>query len=165
MNRGILIIGITSMFVTIASVFASIMFFVLTCFDTCPSVISDIQYSPRTALLFVVGLGPAVALILVCWIWQLRELRRMGERGLLIFAATFPVIALVTIAIIIVIATTNAHMAPLDFNPLQLWQGEFGLAVWPLLVSIIAWVRREHRPVASPAGPTGPTGPATPTTT
>lgn len=165
MNRGILAIGIASIFVTVASVFASIIFFVLTCFDTCPSVVSVLQYSPRTALLFLVGLGLAVALTLVCWIWELRELRRMGERGLLIFAATFPAIALVTVAIIIVIATTRAHMAPLDFNPLQLWQGEFGVAVWPLLVSIVAWVRREPRRVASPAIPTSPTGPATPTTT
>ncbi len=165
MNRGILAIGIASILVTVASVFASISFFGLMCFDTCPSVVSVLQYSPRTARWFVVGLGPAVALILVCWIWQLRELRRMGERELLIFAATFPVIALVTVAIIIVIATTRAHMAPLDFNPLQLWQAEFGLAVWPLLVSIVAWAPRALRRIARPTSPTGPTGPATPTTT
>ncbi len=163
MNRGILAIGIASILVTIASVFASIIFFVLTCFDTCPSVISDLQYSPRTALLFVVGLGPAVTLILVSWIWQLRELRRMGERGLLIFAATFPVITLVTVAVIIVISTARAHIAPLDFTPLQLWDGEFGLAVWPLLVSIVAWVRREPRRVAGPSNTPGPAGPITPT--
>lgn len=163
MNRGILAIGLASVLVTVTSVFASIIFFVLTCFDTCPSVVSDLQYSPVTALLFLIALGPAVALTLVCWIWQLRELRRMGERGLLIFAATFPAITLVTVAAIIVIATTNAHIAPLDFNPMQLWDGEFGLAVWPLLVSIVAWVRRSPRRMAGPTVSSGPAGPTTPT--
>lgn len=163
MNRGILAIGIASVLVTVANVFGSIIFDVLFCFDTCPSVISDIQYSPLTSLLFLVAMGPALALILVCWIWQLRELRRMGERGLLIFAATFPVIALVTVVIIIVLATTSSHVAPLAFNPLHLWSGEFGLAIWPLLVSIVAWVRREPRRMAAPTVPPGPTSPTTPT--
>lgn len=162
MNRGILAIGIVGIVLTVANVFASIIFMALMCFDTCPPVLSSIQYAPWTMLLYFAGLVPALGVILGGWIWQLRELGRMGARTLRVFVATFPLIAVVAIASVTFIAAASAGVAPLDFTPLNLWMGEFGLVVWPLLVSVVAFALRQRAGVPV-GGPTMPPAPASPT--
>ncbi len=161
MNRGILAIGIAGIVLTVANVFASIIFMALMCFDTCPPVLSSIQYAPWTMLLYFAGLVPALGVILGGWIWQLRELGRMGARTLRVFVATFPLIAVVVIASVTFIAAASAGVAPLNFTPMHLWSGEFGLVLWPLLVSIVAFARRQRvgGPAADPALPPTPTSP------
>ncbi len=148
MNRGIFIIGVVSIFVTLGNIFVSGIFNVLTCFDTCPSLASMIANSPLSALLYVVFLIPALTLILIAWIWELRELRQAQAMGLLAFAATFPLIALAAIFVGAVLAAVSQGIPPLEFTPLHLWDGEFALALWPLLVSIIAFARRQRAPRA-----------------
>lgn len=142
MNRGIVAIGIVGVIVTLGNVYVTGIYAVLACFDSCSSVVSLVASSPFTVLVPFLLLSPALALILVGWIWQLITLRQMGARGALIFVACFPLIALVAIAITIVLRTVTQNTAPLDFTPLQLWVGEFALALWPLLVSIVAWAMR-----------------------
>lgn len=150
MNRGILIIGAVSVFVTIANVFASILGAILFCFDTCPSVATTLSYTPVAALVFVGFLSPALGLIAVGWIWELIALRRLNARGTLIFAATFPVIALVAILGVAALVAVSEGTAPLEFTPLQLWSGEFALVVWPLLVCVIAFIYRKRTPAPLP---------------
>lgn len=155
MNRGILILGIVGIVFALANAFAAGLFAVLTCFDSCSSALSIARNAPLSILAYFVWLAPALTLILAAWIWQIVELRRMGARGMLAFAATFPIITVVVMAAVTLIAAASAGFAPLAFTPLHLWTGEFGLAVWPLLVSIVAFVRRQ-RTGAPGAGSTTP---------
>jgi hypothetical protein len=144
MNRGILVIGIASIVIALVNVFASVIFVVLACFDSCPSTLTSIGYAPQFILIPFVALSPALGIILVGWIWEMIELRRVGARGTLVFVAVFPLITLVAIMIATFIAAASEGVAPLDFTPIHLWMGEFALALWPLLVSIVAFTRRQR---------------------
>lgn len=144
MNRGILALGITTVIITLGSAFASIFVAILSCFDTCPPVFSVARNPAQTLLLQFMFLAPAVIMALVVWIWQIIELRRMGERNTLIAVATFPALALVAIVVITALATVSSGRAALAFTPLDLWTGKFGLALWPLLISIVAFIKRSR---------------------
>ncbi|HEX8996589.1 MAG TPA: hypothetical protein VF812_11200 [Ktedonobacterales bacterium] len=143
MNRGVFIIGLAGIVMAVANVFASGIFAVLFCFDSCPPVLSNYS-SPLAALLPLVILAPTLALILVAWIWELRTLRRLEARGALIFAALFPLIALAAIAGLTALTAASEGAAPVNFTPLQLSTGEFAIVIWPLLVSIVAFIYRQR---------------------
>ena len=162
MNRGILIIGIASVFVALGNVYASGIFFVLICIDSCPPALQLIGASPQTVLLPFVALWPALALILVAWVWEIIELRRLRARGTLLFVALAPLIALAAIAGATALTAATQNTAPLNFKPLQLWAGEFAIVIWPLLVSIIAFIQRRRAVGAGAGSPIPPPSPASP---
>lgn len=162
MNRGILAIGVVGIVATLINVFAASIFAALACFDACSSALASVQNQPLAILVYFVWLAPALALILAGWIWQLVGLRRMGARGTLTFVATFPLIAVAVMAGVALIAAASEGIAPLDFTPLNLWMGEFGLVVWPLLVSVVAFALRQRAGIPI-GGPTMPPTHASPT--
>lgn len=144
MNRGVLIIGVVGIVVALANAIASGIIAALYCFDSCTSVITIVSYSPQTLLLALLIVSPALSLIAVAWIWELLTLRQLRARGTLIFVALFPLITLVAVIAVTMIAALKHSAAPLAFTPLDLWSGAFALALWPLLVSIIAFIQRRR---------------------
>lgn len=144
-NRGILIIGIVGVVWTLGNVFASSIYAALACFDSCPSVLTLAGSSPLTLLLPVLLLSPSLVLIVVGWIWELIALRRMRRQGGVIVVALAPLFTLVAVLGVAAIAAVDSGLAPQDFNPLHLLTGAFALALWPLLVSVVAFIWRERR--------------------
>ncbi|HEY8323189.1 MAG TPA: hypothetical protein VIG77_01780, partial [Ktedonobacterales bacterium] len=149
MNRGVLIIGIVGIVLTLANVFASVIFAALACFDSCPSVLTIVGSSPLSLLIVPLLLGPSLALIGVGWIWELIALRRLRRQGAIIVVALAPLITLVVVLAVAAIAAASSGVAPQDFTPLHLWTGGFALALWPLLVSVVAFIWRERRSAPS----------------
>lgn len=150
-SRGVLIVGVAGVALTLANVFATFIFAALACFDSCPSALSMVQASPLTLLFPVLLVAPALVLIGVGWVWELVILRRMRRPGSLIAVALAPLLALVVVLALAAIAAARAGLAPQDFNTLQLWSAGFALALWPLLVSVVAFILRERRSVPAHA--------------
>jgi hypothetical protein len=149
-NRGILIIGVAGVFLTLANVFATVIFAALACFDTCSSALSMVGAAPLALLIPVLLLAPSLVMIMVGWVWELSALRRMRRQGAIVLVALAPLIALVAVLAIAAIAAVSSGLAPQDFTPLHLWTGGFALALWPLLVSVVAFIWRErHAPAPS----------------
>ena len=144
-SRGVLIVGVAGVAMTLANVFATFIFAALACFDTCPSALSMVQASPLTLLFPALLVAPALVLIGVGWVWELTTLRRMRRRGSMIAVALAPLLALVVVLALAAIAAARAGLAPQDFNALHLWSAGFALALWPLLVSGVAFILRERR--------------------
>jgi hypothetical protein len=149
MNRGVLIIGIVGIVLTLANVFASVIFAALACFDSCPSVLSMVGAAPLALLIPVLLLAPSLVMIIVGWVWELSALRRMRRQGAIIVVALAPLITLVAVLAVAAIAAVSSGLAPQDFTPLHLWTGGFALALWPLLVSVVAFIWRERRSAPS----------------
>ena len=144
-DRGVLIIGIVGVVWTLGNVFASGIYAALACFDSCPSVLTMVGSSPLIVLIPVLLLAPSLALIVVGWIWELIALRRMRRQGAIIVVALAPLITLVAVLAVAAIAAVSSGLAPQDFTPLHFLTGEFALALWPLLVSVVAFIWRERR--------------------
>jgi hypothetical protein len=154
-NRGVLIVGVAGVALTLANVFATFIFAALACFDSCPSALSMVQASPLTLLFLVLLVAPALALIGVGWVWELVILRRMRRPGSMIAVALAPLLALVVVLALAAIAAARDGLAPQDFNTLHLWSAGFALALWPLLVSVVAFIQRERRAPPLPPGSKG----------
>ncbi len=141
LNRGILALGITATLITLGNAYATIIFYVLICMDSCTdlgSLVSANGLSGLTPLLLPsVLLVPSLALILSAWIWMLVELRRLQAARLLAFGYIFPVIALVAGLAISLLTSVNAQ-GGLTIYPFNVWNGSFALALWPLLVTLVA---------------------------
>lgn len=148
-NRGVMIIGIVGVVLTLGNVFASVIFAALACFDTCPPVLLMVSSAPLDLLIMPLLVGPALALIGVGWIWELIALRRIGRQGALVVVALAPLITLVAVLAVAAIAAVSSGLAPQDFTPMHLWTGGFALALWPLLVSVVAFIWRERRSAPS----------------
>lgn len=143
--RGVLIIGIAAAALTAINVFVSGIFAALACFDTCSSMGSLVASSPLVLLVAPLLVAPSLALIGVGWIWELIALRRMRRQGAIIVVALAPLITLVAVLAVAAIAAVSSGLAPQDFTPLHFLTGEFALALWPLLVSVVAFIWRERR--------------------
>jgi hypothetical protein len=152
-NRSVLIIGVAGVVLTLANVFATVIFAALTCFDSCPSALSMVGASPLILLIPLLLLAPSLVMIIAGWIWELIALRRMRRQGAIIVVALAPLIALVAVLAIAGIAAVSSGLAPQDATPLHLWTGGFALALWPLLVSVVAFIWRERRATAPPLAP------------
>ncbi|HEX8732619.1 MAG TPA: hypothetical protein VF725_11245 [Ktedonobacterales bacterium] len=158
LNRGIIILGLAATVVTVASVYFTLILDALLCFDSCLTVGATMQAEGFSAirLLFPqLFLLPALILIVVVWLWELRETRRLGGRGLAAAIAWLPLLAL--IAIVAVAFLTSLTPQGLRMYPINIGFGTFALAGWPLLVALIAAFWR-------PAAPPVPAPPATPET-
>lgn len=156
LNRGILILALVAIPVAIANVFATIIFYVLfLCFDTCPAIGSYVQYpSPQGFFALLAPsllLFPALALILATWIWMIRELRRMGAGRLRVVVILVPLITLI-LGVAVTITSGLVSTGSLTIYPFDMWNGSFALALWPLLMALVAWRWRAASTVATPTG-------------
>ena len=158
LNRGIIILGLAATVVTVASVYFTLILDALLCFDSCPTVGATIQAEGFAAIRLLypqLFLLPALILIVVVWLWELRETRRLGARRLATAIAWLPLLAFV--AIVAVAFLTSITPDGLRMHPINIGFGTFALAGWPLLVALIAAFWR-------PATPPVPAPPATPET-
>lgn len=144
--RGILITGIAGAALTAINVYVSGIFAALACLDNCSSVGAMVASSPRALLFPPLLVAPSLALILVGWIWELTTLRRMRRQGALLLVALVPLIALAVGLGLAALDAVSDGVAPLAFTPIHLWVGGFALTLWPLLVSVVAFILRERRP-------------------
>ncbi|HEU5344586.1 MAG TPA: hypothetical protein VFU60_09595 [Ktedonobacterales bacterium] len=148
--RGVLIVGIAGAAVTAINVYVSGIFAALACLDTCSSVGAMVASSPGVLLWPPLLVAPSLALILVGWIWELTALRRMRRQGALVVVALAPLIALAVGLALAALDAVNDGVAPAAFTAIHLWVGGFALTLWPLLVSVVAFILRERRPALNP---------------
>lgn len=162
LNRGIIILGLAATLVTVANVFGSLIFDVLLCFDSCPTVGETIQssgFSAITLLFPQLFLFPALILIVVVWVWALREARTLGAGRLRIAIACLPLLALA--AVVTVTFLTSLTPQGLLMHPINIGFGTYALAGWPLLVALIAAFWRPSAQAPTPATLATPTAPET----
>ena len=164
MSRGVWIMGLASTLFTIFNVFLTFILYELMCLegprtpgslpDSCTDLGSFIAGGNLTSLLITNAyLLPCLGVMLGVWIWMLADLRRLRAARLLPFVYVFPVIVLVTGIAITLLTSLQTHGA-LIVRVINLWYGSFALALWPLLVTLVAlfW-RRSTQPAQSEAAP------------
>ncbi len=141
LNRGILALGIAATLFALLNVYASGIMYVLICMDSCADIGSTIAAGGLSGLtqLLLPGafLAPSLALILTTWIWMLVDLRRQGAARLLVFGYTFPVITLFAGLVITLLTSVNTK-GGLVVYPFNVLYGSFALALWPLLIMLVA---------------------------
>lgn len=158
LNRSIVILGLAATLVTVANVFGTLILDALLCFDSCPTVGETIQANGFGAISLLdpqLFLFPSLMMIVVVWLWALREIRRLGGQRLAVVVAWLPLLAL--LAVVAVAFLTSITPQGLRMRPINIGFGTFALAGWPLVVALIAafW-----RPDAQP-GPAAPAAPET----
>lgn len=144
LSRGILALGIGATLFTLGNVFYTFIIYELLCIDgprqpgSCTDISSLVAANGLTPLLIPsAALLPCLSLILGAWIWMLVDVRQLRAARLLIFGYSFPVIALV-IGLAVTLLTSFNSQGMLIVQPLNLWYGDFALALWPLLVTLVA---------------------------
>ena len=98
-------------------------------------------------LLPLVFLIPSLTMIVAAWIWEIVDLRRMNAEHTRIVVAFFPLIAIivggaVTLLIRVLdqgrVVSYPYSVWPRTYNLLSDLSGIYALALWPLLVSLVA---------------------------
>src|SRR5579859_7449937 len=141
MNRGILALGIVATVATVANVYATIIFNALLCSDSCSSLGATLTSGqPQTILGMLIPLAllfPSVTLTLAGWVWELVDLRRMGAGRQRAFVAWLPVIAIL-VGVAATLLTGYTSQSGWQLYPFNTWFGSFALALWPLLLTLVA---------------------------
>ena len=154
LNRGLLIVGIVAIPSALANAFISGAFFVLfTCFDTCLNVgdaLTHGQFTALTALLVpFLFLAPAVTLIVICWIWELIELRRWHATQVLWVVWLAPLLTLLGM-VSVTLLTSLTSSTSLMVTGITVWYGTLALAIWPTVIVLVAGFWKQTAP-RSPA--------------
>jgi hypothetical protein len=142
LNRGLLILGIVAIPSAFINAYVSGAFFVLfTCFDACLNVgnaIGQGQFTDLTALILpLFALAPALLFIVLCWIWELVELRRWHASQTMRMVWLFPVLTLVVL-VSVTLLTSLTSSGALVVTGLNVWYGTLALALWPALIALVA---------------------------
>lgn len=156
MNRGIWILGLMATLFTVGNVYATVFFYVLMCFDSCldigSTILSGQPQSLVVLLLPFAMLIPSLAIGLAAWIWEIVELRRMNAgQTTRVFVALFPLVVII-VGVAVTLLTSVTDQGSVVVHPFNSWSGTFALALWPLLVALVAIFWRPARPFASPSG-------------
>ena len=163
MSRGIWIMGLASTLFTLFNVFLTFFLYKLLCLDghrtpgnlpgSCTDLGSFLAGNHLTSLLITNAyLLPCLGVILGVWRWMLVELRRQRAARLLTFGYAFPVIVLVTDIAITLLSSGQTH-GTLIVRMINLWYGSFALALWPLLVTLVALFWRRPAQSEAASGP------------
>ncbi len=155
LSRGLWIMGLAGTLFTLLNVYFTVVIYGLWCIDTCAedvgSILVERGSNSLTQLLLVnVFLIPCLSVIFAVWIWMLVDLRRQQAMRLFAFGCAFPVFALVTWVVVTFLTSSHSQKA-LAVYTVNLWYGSFALALWPLLVTLVAIFWRPARPVTSPS--------------
>jgi hypothetical protein len=97
-------------------------------------------------------LFPSLIFVIIIWLWLASELRRAGQAHLRLWTLSFPLLALALGAVITLLASLISE-GGLTVYPTHVWVGSWALALWPLLVGLVAW--------RTPPAPTTPPAPET----
>jgi hypothetical protein len=131
------------------------------CPMTCHLVVAlmdaNLAHLGLTPLIMLVPIGSAFIFTVVCWRWELSELRRQGATRVALVTQLFPQITLVVMISAVLLSVIMEETLALDKGG-SLRNGLLAIATWPALITLVALVWRGAAPNDSvSAPPTSPT--------
>ena len=157
MSRGIWIMGLASTLFVLGGAYVAVFFYLLLCLVSCPDVSGMILRGQPLGfidlLLPLIYLIPSLIMIVAAWIWEIVDLRRMNAGRARLFVSLFPLIAIIVggaVTLLIRVASQGRGVGysysvwPGTYNLVSDLSGIYALALWPLLVALVAlfWRRR-----------------------
>ena len=157
--------GLASTLFVLGSAYVTVFAYMLLCLDSCPDVSGMIlRGQPLGFIDLLIPLEyliPSLAMIVAAWIWEIVDLRRMNAWRTRVVVALFPLISIIVGGAVTLLVRVASHGRMVGY-PYSVWPGTYNLvsdlsgiyalALWPLLVTLVAlfW-RRPAQPAQSEA--------------